>query len=106
MHGHNWRVTLILRGDTLDRDGLLCDFHAVEGALDGVLAPLINADLNAAIPEINPTAELVARHIGEAVAGRLRGVLPDGARVSACRVTEAPGCAATYYPSTTTTSPA
>ena len=100
VHGHNWRVTLTVAGPTLDADGLLCDFHAVGAALAEVTGCFANADLNATAPfdRVNPTAELVARHIAGAVSARLAGVLPAGARVSACRVTEAPGCAATYRP--------
>jgi 6-pyruvoyltetrahydropterin/6-carboxytetrahydropterin synthase len=100
VHGHNWRVTLTVVGPTLDADGLLCDFHAVGAALSEVTGCFANADLNATAPfdRVNPTAELVARHIAGAVSSRLAGVLPAEARVSACRVTEAPGCAATYRP--------
>ncbi len=99
-HGHNWRVTLTLSGEALDADGLLCDFHAVEAALGGVLAPLQNADLNQTPPfdRMNPTAEHVARHIAEATQRALADALPSGTRVSSCRVTEAPGCAAVYSP--------
>lgn len=100
VHGHNWRVTLTVTGPTLDAHGLLCDFHAVEAALAETTRPFANADLNATPPfdRVNPTAEAVARHVAEGVASRLAGLLPSGARVSACRVTEAPGCAATYRP--------
>ncbi|MDQ7012287.1 MAG: 6-carboxytetrahydropterin synthase [Planctomycetota bacterium] len=98
-HGHNWRVTLTLWGTTLDADGLLCDFHAVEAALAAVTAPFQNADLNTTPPfdRVNPTAEHVARHIAEATQRALANVLPAGTRVASCRVTEAPGCAATYF---------
>lgn len=100
VHGHNWRVTLTVAGPTLDGDGLLCDFHEVEAALRQAVAPLDNADLNAAGPfdRLNPTAEHVARHLAERVSAALTGRLPPGARVASCRVTEAPGCAATYRP--------
>lgn len=99
-HGHNWRVTLTVSGPSLDDDGLLCDFHAVEAALRETVRPLDSADLNAsqAFASLNPTAEHVARHICETTARALSGVLPRGARVESCRVTEAPGCAATFFP--------
>lgn len=94
VHGHNWRVTVTVTGDELDGDGLLCDFHAIERSVDGILAPLHNADLNATPPfdRVNPTAEHVARHIAEGVARDL----PAGVAVQSVRVTEAPGCAAVY----------
>lgn len=101
VHGHNWRVTATLAGDSLDDDGLLCDFHALESALREILGPFHNRDLNATYPfdRVNPTAELVARHIGEALGAAIPA--PDaarGVRVASVRVTEAPGCAAVYRP--------
>lgn len=92
-HGHNWRVTLVVRGEQLDADGLLCDFHEVEKILDRVLAPLRDANLNETPPfdALNPTAEHVAKHIADAVSAQMQGP----ARVHRVTVTEAPGCAAT-----------
>lgn len=96
LHGHDWRVTVTIGGPTLDRDGLLCDFHAVEEALRGVVAPFHNRTLNDTPPfdRTNPTAELVARHIAD----RLAAMMPTEAQIISVRVTEAPGCAATYRP--------
>jgi 6-pyruvoyltetrahydropterin/6-carboxytetrahydropterin synthase len=96
VHGHNWKVALVVGGARLDGDGLLCDFHALEQALDAILAPLRNVDLNATPPfdRVNPTAEHVARHIADSVAV----ALPPGVLVRSVRVTEAPGCAAVYRP--------
>jgi 6-pyruvoyltetrahydropterin/6-carboxytetrahydropterin synthase len=100
VHGHNWQVTAVVRparraNEGLDNNGLVCDFHAVERALDGVIAPFHNADLNSTPPfdRINPTAEHVARHI----ARTLQDKVPEGAVLHAVRITEAPGCAVTYY---------
>jgi len=95
-HGHNWRVTVTVAGAELDGDGLLCDFHALEKTLRGVVDLFRNADLNATAPfdSTNPTAELVARHLGERVAAGL----PAGVRLVRAAVTEAPGCEAAYVP--------
>lgn len=100
-HGHNWRVEVALRADALDDDGLVCDFHALEGALGAVLAPMRNNDLNRVPPfdVRNPTAELVARHIGDEVAKWLQKQgYGRGVRLDRVRITEAPGCAAVYRP--------
>ncbi len=97
-HGHNWRVTVTVSGESLDGDGLVCDFHAVEGALREAVAPFQNRDLNQIPPfdRLNPTAEHVARHIARRVQELLGPGLARGAAVTSCRVTEAPGCAATF----------
>lgn len=100
MHGHNWRVTLVACGERLDEDGLLVDFHALQGALAQVLASLDNRDLNSIEPfvGVNPTAEQVARHVFEAVEERCRDRIPNGVRIESVEVTESPGCSAVYAP--------
>ncbi len=98
IHGHNWRVTLTIAGPTLDDDGLLADFHTVELALRETCDPFHNANLNDSPPfdRVNPTAELVAKHIADALAERLDPALAPHARVVSVTITEAPRCRATY----------
>jgi len=97
LHGHNWRVVVSVAGDRLDGEELLCDFHAVEGMLDEVLAPFRDGNLNDTPPfdATNPTAEAVARHVGASLAHRLRRAAP-AVRVEWVRVTEAPRCTAVF----------
>ena len=96
MHGHDWNLEVVVTADRLDDDGLLCDFHAVQAVVDDVIRPFQSRNLNETPPfdRTNPTAELVARHIGDTVAR----ALPSGVRVARVRLTEAPGCAAHYHP--------
>lgn len=96
VHGHNWRVRVTLTSGRLDSDSLVCDFHAAESALRAITAPFTNANLNETPPfdAINPTAERVAEHIGQA----MEEALQPSARVESVRVTEAPGCAAIWRP--------
>lgn len=98
LHGHNWHVTAIISGSQLDSDGLLCDFHTVHDTLQGIIEPFQNANLNETDPfnRLNPSAELVAKHIGEQLQILLGQALAPHAKVSSVRVTEAAGCAATY----------
>jgi 6-pyruvoyltetrahydropterin/6-carboxytetrahydropterin synthase len=109
LHGHNWRVTVVVAGPELDGDGLLCDFHEVERALAAVVAPWRDRSLNDVAPfapdgrGVNPTAERVAETIGRAMesglGGAVGGGLPPGARVASVSVTEAPGCVARWLAS-------
>jgi 6-pyruvoyltetrahydropterin/6-carboxytetrahydropterin synthase len=102
VHGHNWHITATIAGPSLDRNGLLLDFHLVEAHLREIAALYDNANLNELEPfrsTLNPTAENVARHIADELARRLEDRLPPGAAITSVRITEAPGCAATYYPS-------
>lgn len=99
VHGHNWHVTAVVEGSALDADGLLCDFHTLHAVLKEIVAPFENADFNATPPfdRVNPTAELIARHIADGLAARLDESLRPHARVASVRITESPGCATTYY---------
>lgn len=94
VHGHDWRLTVVVAGKGLDADGLLCDFHALEAAVDEVIAPFHNANLNEVEPftRINPSAERVAQHIAQ----QLAGAIPRGVSLARVSVTEAPGCEATF----------
>lgn len=96
LHGHDWRLTIVVAGGQLDADGLLCDFHALESVIDAVIAPFHTANLNEVEPftRINPSAEHVAQHIAQC----LVDALPDGVNLARVSVTEAPGCEATYIP--------
>jgi len=99
VHGHNWHITVTVAGPRLDSDGLLCDFHTVESALRELTGRFHNRDLNAMEPfrgGLNPSAENVARFLAEELTAAID--LSPHARVTAVRVTEAPGCAATYRP--------
>jgi len=98
VHGHNWEVETVLAGETLDSDGLLCDFHSVESMLGDIIGPFHNRDLNAVAPfdRVNPSAENVARYIAEELQRRLGEALAPHARVRSVSVTESPRCVATF----------
>ncbi|MHC4909278.1 MAG: 6-pyruvoyl trahydropterin synthase family protein [Planctomycetota bacterium] len=96
VHGHDWRVTVIVGGADVDDEGLLCDFHELEHALDRIVGPFRNQDLNATPPfdELNPTAENVARYVGESMAAGL----PTNIELRRVSVEEAPRCVASWCP--------
>ncbi len=101
LHEHDWRVTAILRGSQLGRDGFLVDFCFVQQEMDRILDPLANVNLNehpflAGMPT---SAEALAQRVFEAlVALDWRG--PELAGVA---VVEAPGCSAIFSRPTGTT---
>lgn len=95
MHGHNWKVEVFVRGETLGDDGLLIDFHDVKAATHRVLEGLDHRYLNEVAPfdRLNPSSENIARHIFDALAREL-----DSERVRVSRVTawESDTACATY----------
>lgn len=99
LHGHNFHITVGIRGKTTDADGLLCDFHTVRELLMELVEPFDNANLHEtdAFRDSNPSAENIAKYFGDTLGERLDDSLAPHAKVSWVRVTEAPGCAATYW---------
>ena len=93
-HAHDWDVFVYVESKELDEIEVVMDFHELERVVDGVLAPLKDADFNGheAFAGVNPTAERVAEHIYKAIAPQL----PGRVSLAAVTVTEAPGCRATY----------
>jgi len=67
LHGHNYRVSITLRG-SLDANGLLVDFLAVRGAAEELLAPLDHRTLLA-----GENARLALEREGDAVSVRHAG---------------------------------
>lgn len=101
LHGHNFHLAVTVADDSLDGDGLVIDFHALEGLVDGVIAAFVNQDLGAVRPFnlVNPSAERIAEHIASRVAEGLGTIASRAsARLSSVRLTEAPGCSVTYRP--------
>ena len=99
LHGHNWEVTVFIRGEKLDPLGMLVDFRDVKKAVRETLAELDHVDLNAlaAFKRRNPTSENLARHVYEGMSRRLKG---GGYAVNSIRVAETPDSAVTYRPAT------
>jgi 6-pyruvoyltetrahydropterin/6-carboxytetrahydropterin synthase len=68
LHGHNYRVRLWVRGDTLGPGGMLVDFGILKKALREVTGLLDHTNLNDR-PEFDndPSAERIARFIFDGV---------------------------------------
>ena len=95
LHGHDWRVLVCLRGSTLDEDGLVCDFHSIQERLSQITDRFNSRNLNETPPfdTINPTAELVAKHIHE----QLSAALPTDVSLGWVKISESPNCWAVYH---------
>ena len=73
LHGHNWKIDVYVRGETLGKAGLLMDFKVVKDATKAILEDLDHRFLNEtdALSTLNPSSENIARHIFETLSQRL-----------------------------------
>jgi 6-pyruvoyltetrahydropterin/6-carboxytetrahydropterin synthase len=99
LHGHNYRVRLVVAGEKLDEIGLLQDFTLLKKVLRAVAENLDHKYLNELPPfdTVNPSAENLARFIHDESAKQLGGRL-GGAALASVTVWETETAAATYRP--------
>ena len=97
LHGHNWVVEAVVKGEELDELGMLTDFKTVKKALNETLERFDHRYLNELEPfasGVNPTAENLARIIFEELASHACFV--RGAALAAVTVFESPKSSVTY----------
>ncbi len=58
MHGHSYRVTVVVRGPVDPVAGWVCDFAEIDAVAKPIIARLDHSTLNDTFP--NPTSELLA----------------------------------------------
>src|ERR1700704_3685499 len=65
LHGHNFKVQVVLAGETLDEGGMLVDFIDVKNLMGKVMARLDHQNLNETPPfdVKNPSAENIAQYL-------------------------------------------
>jgi len=97
LHGHNYKVRVVVEGPELDSTGLLFDFVHLKQVIQGVIQSLDHKYLNELAPfdRLNPSAENIARHIYDETAKHLLRT-PNAARVSGVTIWETDTSAATY----------
>lgn len=73
LHGHNWKIEVVLRGRQLDASGVLVDFGEVKHLTRELLAELDHHYLNDLpyFQDQNPSSENIARFLFERLAERL-----------------------------------
>lgn len=73
LHGHNWKVEVVVRATKLDKIGMGMDFADIKAATRTLIASLDHRHLNEIPPfdEINPTAENISAYIYRKLADSL-----------------------------------
>jgi 6-pyruvoyltetrahydropterin/6-carboxytetrahydropterin synthase len=100
VHGHNYRVQVVVRGEKLDKIGMLADFVALKKALRDTCEPMDHVFLNEMKPfdTVNPTAENMAVYIAEKLQEAIGGGEGNPVEVAEVKVWETDIQSATYRP--------
>ena len=75
LHGHTYRLDVIVRGERLQNDGTLYDIARLQAEVGGLITALHYQDLDevAGLAGVNTTAEAVADYCWESLAASLKG---------------------------------
>jgi 6-pyruvoyltetrahydropterin/6-carboxytetrahydropterin synthase len=95
LHGHNFRVEALFRGETIGKEGMLVDFAVLKGHLKDVLSGLDHKYIND-IPffkERASSSEYLALYLYEALKEKVTGA---GVAVHEVRVWESENAYAAY----------
>lgn len=73
LHGHNYRVRVLLEAQRLDGLGMVLDFADLKAMMEEVLGPFDHRVINDIPPfdRVNTTAELLSEHVFRQMAARV-----------------------------------
>ncbi|GBE06293.1 6-carboxy-5,6,7,8-tetrahydropterin synthase [bacterium BMS3Abin10] len=96
MHGHNWKVQIVVAAEKLNEIGLGMDFHDLKRISNEVVSTLDHAVLNEIFPftEINPSSENIAKWLYDSIGKKTEG---GNITMSSVTVWESETASATYY---------
>ena len=99
VHGHNWKVRVVIEGEKLDQTGMLVDFLDVKSLMGEILDRIDHQFLNEIPPfdVVNPSAENIAEYFYRQMAGRLEAT-PVPVRIREVKIWETDIQSATYRP--------
>jgi 6-pyruvoyltetrahydropterin/6-carboxytetrahydropterin synthase len=99
VHGHNWKVRVVIEGEKLDATGMLVDFLDVKSFMGEILDRIDHQFLNEIPPfdSINPSAENIAEYFYQQMTGKLAET-PVPVRIREVKIWETEIQSATYRP--------
>jgi len=73
LHGHNWKVEIVVKGDKLDKAGMLVDFKILKKYLKEILELLDHKYINELedFKNLSPSSEYIAKFIFEKMKDKL-----------------------------------
>ncbi|MDN3514511.1 MAG: 6-carboxytetrahydropterin synthase QueD [Candidatus Brocadia sp.] len=95
LHGHNWKVLVVLKAEKLDKLGMVMDFRDAKRVIGEIISRFDHAYLNeiADFKVLNPTTE----NLSKILYGELKNVLPAGVKVEKVTTWESDRCGAAYF---------
>jgi len=95
LHGHNWKVEVVVSGSGLDKSGVVLDFAEIKAATREIMSEIDHRYLNELpfFTEHNPSSENIARYIFERLQNKIED---DRVRVSRVTAWESQDASATY----------
>jgi len=97
LHGHNWKVEVYVKGERLNKAGVLVDFGIVKGHVKAIMKRLDHKFLNE-LPDFEntpPSSENLAVYVAES----LQEMIDEpGVVVSRVTTWESEDACATYFP--------
>ena len=92
LHGHNWKVEVVVKSGRLDKIGMVIDFKLLKEALYKLLERLDHKYLNniAYFKKVNPTSENIAKYIYDELKTKIT-------ELYSVTVWESDKASATYY---------
>jgi 6-pyruvoyltetrahydropterin/6-carboxytetrahydropterin synthase len=99
VHGHNWKVRVVIEGEKLDATGMLVDFLDVKSFMGEILDRIDHQFLNEIPPfdVVNPSAENIAEYFYQQLIGKLADI-PVPVRIREVKIWETEIQSATYRP--------
>ncbi|MFA6997821.1 MAG: 6-carboxytetrahydropterin synthase QueD [Victivallaceae bacterium] len=96
LHGHTWKVKVVLQANDLDEIGIAVDFRKLKAVMDEVLGELDHTNIAELerFRNINPTSENIAKSIYQMVGEKINS---DTVKVVKVKVYESPETSATYF---------
>lgn len=96
LHGHNWKVEVLVTAKDLDEAGLGIDFRILKQETDDLLKLLDHKYLNELPPflKVSPSSENIARYVYEELSRKLNN---ENVSVKMVTIWESDTASASYY---------
>jgi 6-pyruvoyltetrahydropterin/6-carboxytetrahydropterin synthase len=97
LHGHNYKIRLLAKGNDLDEGGMLADFGMLKKVIRAIASELDHTNLND-LPyfQNDPSAERIAKYIFDSAAKLFVSMNIDPEKLHAVEVFETPTSMARY----------